>query len=151
MALVYTPECARPAHADASPNDTPTSYEDFLDVLANLTLSGPSLIIDCDRKRVQRNGESLELTRQEIDLLIHLALHTDEVVSRDELFESVWAHRELDAQSRTVDIHIRRLRVKLEDAELISTVRGQGYRFNSSTGISIRAVAAQRGQHTLAA
>lgn len=145
MALVYTPECAQ------SENDAPTSFEDFLTVLSNLPLSGASLVIDCDRKRVQRNGQTLELTRQEVELLVHLAIRVDEVVSRDELFASVWAHRDLDSQSRTVDIHIRRLRAKLDDAELISTVRGKGYRFNSCPAVAVRAVAAQRALHALAA
>lgn len=144
MALVYTPECPQS-------NDVPTSYDEFLEVLSNLTLTTKSLVIDCDRKRVYRNGVTIDLSRQELELLIHLALHADEVVSRDELFSSVWAHRNLDAQSRTVDIHIRRLRAKLQNEDLIATVRGKGYRFNSSPQISIRAVAAQHALHALAA
>lgn len=145
MALVYTPETASFAA------EAPTSFDDFLSVLSNLTLGGPSLVIDIDRKRAQRNNATLDLTRQEFDLLAHLALNADEAVSRAELVANVWAHRDLGSDSRTVDITVRRLRAKLDDAELISTIRGQGYRFNSSPAVAVRAVSAQLARHALAA
>lgn len=144
MALVYTPEttCA---------TVTPSSLDDFLNVLAGLSLGVPSLVIDCDRRRVQRNEATLDLTRQEFALLAYLATRADEAVSREELVAHVWANRDLGKDSRTVDITIRRLRVKLNDDELISTVRGQGYRFNSAPHVAVRAVAYQLSCHTLAA
>lgn len=146
MALVYTPESAVASEAGAD-----TTFEEFLDILAGLTLSPVSLAIDIDRKRVRRNQQDVELTAQEFALLAHLAVHADTTVSREELFTHVWAHRELGAQSRTVDAHIRRLRVKLDDPDLISTVRGAGYRLNSSPTIAITATQARARRIALAA
>ncbi len=146
MALVYTPEdtCTFDSAAD-------TTYEQFLNILAGLTLTQVNLTIDIDRKRVRRNCEDIELTTQEFALLAHLALNADHAVSRDELFSTVWAHRDLDAQSRTVDAHIRRLRVKLHDPDLISTVRGAGYRLNTSPTVAIIATQARARRIALAA
>lgn len=144
MALVYTPEPANTCNA-------PTSFDDFLNVLSGLSLGGPSLIVDCDRQQARRNNASLDLTRREFSLLEYLAVRADQVVSRDELVDTVWAHCDLGSDSRTVDIHIRRLRAKLEDAELISTIRGKGYRFNSSANVAVRAVAHHVSRHALAA
>lgn len=146
MALVYTPE---PAVAIETAADT--TFEEFLDILAGLPLSPLSLTIDVDRKRVCRNHQDVALTTQEFALLAHLAVHADSTVSREELFAQVWAHRSLDAQSRTVDAHIRRLRVKLHEPDLISTVRGEGYRLNSSPTIAITATQARAKRIALAA
>ena len=146
MSLVHTPE-----QLSAPRTSADTTFEEFLDILAGLTLSGAPLSIDIDRKRVSLNSETVELTTQEFELLAYLALRADTVVSRDELFASVWAHRQLDAQSRTVDAHIRRLRVKLADADLISTVRGAGYRFNSSPTVAVTATQDRARRIALAA
>lgn len=145
MALIYTPE---PAVADTAAD---TTYEEFLDILAGLTLSPTRLTIDIDRKQVRRNDQDVELTTQEFALLSHLVLCADHAVSREDLFSSVWAHRNLDAQSRTVDAHIRRLRVKLQDADLISTVRKEGYRFNTSPTVAVIATQARARRIALAA
>ena len=119
MTLVNTP--AASVRAD---NDTPTSYEEFLDVLAGLRLSSSRIDIDIDRGH---------------DLLAHLAANADRSVTRDELFASVWADADLGSDSRTVDAHIRRLRKKLSILpDLISTVRGEGYRFNSTPSVRVR-------------
>jgi len=139
MALVHTP--ARPAQTSAA-----SSFEDFLDVLDNLTL-GQNVVIDVDQRTVRIQQRKVDLTRQEFELLAHLARNCDRAVTRDELFETVWSNRGLDAESRTVDAHIRRLRRKLEVADLISTVRGEGYRFNSTPGVRVL----QTRRHALAA
>ena len=69
----------------------------------------------------------------------HLAANADRSVTRDELFASVWADADLGSDSRTVDAHIRRLRKKLSILpDLISTVRGEGYRFNSTPSVRVR-------------
>lgn len=146
MALVYTPESTVTSDCAAD-----TTFEEFLDILAGLTLSPVSLTIDVDRKQVRRNHQDIELTAQEFALLAHLATHADTTVSREELFTHVWANRNLDAQSRTVDAHIRRLRVKLHNPDLISTVRGEGYRLNSSPTIAITATQARERRIALAA
>ena len=142
MALVYTP--ARPAQTSTASSSS--SFEDFLDVRDNLTL-GQNVVIDVDQRTVRIQQRKVDLTRQEFELLAHLARNSDRTVTRDELFETVWSNRGLDAESRTVDAHIRRLRRKLEVADLISTVRGEGYRFNSTPGVRVL----QTRRHALAA
>ncbi|MDC4232902.1 winged helix-turn-helix domain-containing protein [Actinomyces sp. B33] len=132
MALVYTPAAATDA-------DAPTSYDDFLDVLAGLTLTANRLEIDIDRQTVTIAGRDAQLRGKEYQLLAHLAANADRIVSREELFATVWAGSGLGADSRTVDAHIRRLRAKLSTLpDAISTVRGRGYRFNSAPGVLVR-------------
>jgi DNA-binding response OmpR family regulator len=81
-----------------------------------------------------RHGtEDLSFTRREIELLIYLALHSDRPVSREELLTKVWGYaRNLDIETRTVDIHIAKIRRKIEAdpgvPENLITVRGAGYR-----------------------
>ena len=123
MTLVNTP-----AASVRAANDTPTSYEEFLDVLAGLRLSSSRIDIDIDRGQVTLDGRDAGLSAKEHDLLAHLAA-----------IASVWADSELGSDSRTVDAHIRRLRKKLSILpDLISTVRGEGYRFNSTPSVRVR-------------
>lgn len=80
---------------------------------------------------VRRRGEEIPLTRTEYHLLCEFADHPNMVLSRDQLLERVWGYEYL-GDSRLVDAHVRRLRVKIEDQpdepKLIVTVRGMGYR-----------------------
>jgi DNA-binding response OmpR family regulator len=80
---------------------------------------------------VLRNGEELSLTKTEYRLLCEFADHAGAVLSRDQLLERVWGYEYL-GDSRLVDAHVRRLRLKVEDhpddPKLIVTVRGIGYR-----------------------
>ena len=80
-----------------------------------------------------RRGEALALTKTEFLLLCEFAEHADMVLSRDQLLERVWGYDYL-GDSRLVDAHVRRLRVKVEDQPeeptLILTVRGIGYRLH---------------------
>lgn len=81
-----------------------------------------------------KGGVELALTKTELRLLIEFADHPNVVLSRDQLLERVWGYEYL-GDSRLVDAHIRRLRVKLEDSPnepvFITTARGLGYRFKS--------------------
>jgi DNA-binding response OmpR family regulator len=81
---------------------------------------------------VFKNGVELALTKTEFRLLAEFVDHPNMVLSRDQLLERVWGYEYL-GDSRLVDAHIRRLRVKLEDTpntpEFITTSRGSGYRF----------------------
>jgi DNA-binding response OmpR family regulator len=93
--------------------------------------AGP-LRIDPDRRTAQLDGNAIELTYVEFELLRTLAASPGRVFSRRALLEAVWgdaAYRE----PRTIDVHVRHLREKLErdpsDPDLILTVRGAGYRF----------------------
>lgn len=122
---------------DSSAAQAPTSFDDFLSVLGNLRLAPRSLTIDIARRTVTLDRKDVDLTHQEFELLAHLAANADRAVSREELFATVWSNRGLGEDSRTVDAHIRRLRRKLDDADLISTVRGRGYRFNSAPSVRV--------------
>jgi DNA-binding response OmpR family regulator len=76
----------------------------------------------------------LSLTRTEFRMLCEFAEHADAVLSRDQLLEHVWGYEYL-GDSRLVDAHVRRLRLKIEDTpdepQRIVTVRGLGYRLIS--------------------
>lgn len=90
------------------------------------------LVIDLDRREVVVRGETLRLKPQEFELLVFLARHRGMALSRDLLLERVWGW-DYGGGSRTVDVHVRWLREKVEadpaDPERIVTVRGVGYCF----------------------
>lgn len=132
-------------------DSTPTSFDDFLSVLDNLRLAPARVDLDLERGQVVVDHAVVVLTHQEFRLLAHLARNADRTVSREELFSTVWSDRGLDAESRTVDAHIRRLRAKLDTPDLISTVRGEGYRFNSAPSVLVRSGQLARRRTALAA
>ncbi len=87
------------------------------------------LRMDFDAREATVAGRALSLTPREFDLLAFLARHPGRVVSRDELLRKVWGYDYL-GETRTVDVHVRRLRMKLGDEHpLIDTVTGSGYKF----------------------
>lgn len=88
-----------------------------------------TLVIDQDCREVQRGTTQIELTTREFDLLCALAHQPGHVFSREELLQRVWGD-DFVGVDRVVDVHINTLRRKLEDdASLIQTVRGVGYKF----------------------
>jgi len=91
-----------------------------------------NLLIDLQRREVKLNNNSVPLKPMEFDLLHFLALNKGIVVSRDQILESVWGW-DFNGGSRTVDVHMRWLREKIEPNSAlptrIITVRGVGYRF----------------------
>lgn len=93
--------------------------------------SRPSgVLIDLARREVHLDGESLNLTFKEFELLNYLVENGTRTVGRDELLEGLWRNAEEVPNERTIDVHIRRLRSKLGRlANTVRTVRGQGYRF----------------------
>jgi len=102
------------------------------DAPADLLQIGP-IRIDRAAHRVAIENDEVELTPTEYKLLITLAERRGRVQARGHLLETVWEAAP-DIQTRTVDMHIQRLRTKLGDAgDLIETVRGFGYRMRSST------------------
>lgn len=94
-----------------------------------------SLQIDMNRYEVRKNGEPLDLTLREFELLRYLAEREDRVFSREQLLEDVWGY-EYYGDIRTVDVTVRRLREKLEDdpgdPKYIITKRGIGYYFKKA-------------------
>jgi DNA-binding response OmpR family regulator len=96
------------------------------------SLSFDNLSIDLNRCEVMLEGDILPLKPKEYELLASLALHKGQVLSRPQLMQSVWGW-DYSVDSRTVDVHIRWLRRKIEsdpdNPTRIITVRGIGYRF----------------------
>jgi DNA-binding response OmpR family regulator len=90
---------------------------------------GTRLTADFDAVSVAVDGDSIRLTRREFELLRYLVQNKNRVVSRDRLLERVWGYDRL-VETRSVDVHVGRLRNKLRDAgRQIETVVGLGYRF----------------------
>ena len=92
------------------------------------------ITVNLARRTVMKNGKLIDLTMKEFDLLTSLMLSKGRVLNRDQLMEKVW-DVEFCGDARTVDVHIRYLRQKIEDESenprYILTVRGVGYRFAS--------------------
>jgi DNA-binding response OmpR family regulator len=78
-------------------------------------------------REVHVDGSEVELTQREFDLLDYLLLHAGQVVTRDQLLESVWGFL-APGETRTVEVHVAQLRKKLGLPGLIKTVRGLGYK-----------------------
>ena len=96
------------------------------------TLECGGLKVDITRHTVEKNGENVELTAKEFDLLAMLMKNRGKVLTRDNLLDKVWGE-EYFGDTRTVDVHVRYLRQKVENDPdkpvLIQTVRGVGYKF----------------------
>jgi len=84
------------------------------------------LIIDKNKYLVFKNGEKIILPRKEFELLSLLANSPKKIFTRDEIYELIW-RKEFITKNRSVDVHIRRLRVKL-GGQYIKTIKGLGYR-----------------------
>ncbi len=94
------------------------------------------LRLDPGTHRVQGHGQPLELGPTEFRLLHFFMTHPERVYARTQLLDQVWGD-DVFVEERTVDVHIRRLRLALEPSghsELIQTVRGSGYRFSAEVG-----------------
>jgi len=93
------------------------------------------LSINMDEYLVKYKGEVIEMPPKEIELLYYLASHANRVFTREQLLESVWGF-EFFGDSRTVDVHIKRLREKFPDSEQygwqIKTVWRVGYKFENN-------------------
>ncbi len=93
------------------------------------------LVVDKARYAVVVNGRELDMPPKELELLFFLAKHPNRVFTREQLLENVWGY-DFYGESRTVDVHIKRIREKLDDAGghpawLIKTVWGVGYKFET--------------------
>lgn len=92
------------------------------------TLNFRHMQIDLDARRVFVEGQEIELTTTEFELLKALAQNAGRVMSRERLLEKVW-ETDYYGDLRVVDVHIGHIRQKIGHPELIATVRGVGYRF----------------------
>jgi len=92
----------------------------------DVTAVGPVMLARGARE-VRVDGREVELTQREFDLLEYLLRHKGQVVTRDQLLESVWGFISPGA-TRTVEVHVAQLRKKLGHPDLIRTVRGLGYK-----------------------
>ncbi len=86
-------------------------------------------VLDTRNKVVTENEKDLDLRRKEYELFEYLARNKERTVSRCELLDHVWDYREY-VGSNTIDVHIKRLRDKLSDKGIISTVHGIGYKIH---------------------
>jgi DNA-binding response OmpR family regulator len=95
-------------------------------------LSAGSLVLDLRGRTVRRDGVEVQLKPKEFDLLAFLVKHAGQVFTREQLLEQVWGYQFFGG-SRTVDVHVRWLREKLEESpgspQHLLTVRGVGYKF----------------------
>jgi two-component system response regulator RegX3 len=101
--------------------------------LANQIVLAGGVEIDAQNLAGRRGAQELAFTRREIDILQYLKANSERPVPRDELLHRVWGYaNDVDLETRTVDIHIAKLRRKIEpDPKLpvnLVTVRGAGYR-----------------------
>ena len=94
--------------------------------LAAETLDYGGIEMDLAAHRVRRDGKAVQLGPTEYRLLRHFLENQLRVFSRQQLLETVWPHSE-DIELRTVDVHIRRLRLALNEPDIIRTVRSAGY------------------------
>ncbi|MFD8566914.1 response regulator transcription factor [Streptomyces sp. NPDC057694] len=95
------------------------------------TVRAGDVEVDLDARRVLADGAAVELTTKEFDILAVLAARAGTAVSREQLLDEVWgdAHHGV---SRSLDVHLTQLRAKLSRPELLTTIRGFGYRFGDS-------------------
>jgi DNA-binding response OmpR family regulator len=102
---------------------------------ADKKVSFGQVVVDLQKLRVDKNGKMVYLTPTEYRLLRNLVTHPEQVFSRDSLLEIVWGYDSSVDSHRTVDVHMRHLREKLEDdpadPRWLVTVRGTGYMFTA--------------------
>jgi DNA-binding response OmpR family regulator len=98
-------------------------------------LTAEEVRVDLDRREVNKGERQIEMPARLFDLLVYMMRHRGMVLTRDRLLEHVWGY-DFAGDTRTVDVHIRWLREKVEEDPsnpiIIQTVRGVGYRFKSA-------------------
>ncbi len=113
------------ADVDLGPAETPPA----------LPRDVAGLRLDTRARTVSRDGRRLDLSRLEYELLLFLSRNPRQVFSRNQLLGHVWGHTRTTV--RTVDVHVSRLRTKLGDPEVVTTVYGVGYRLSGEVGVTI--------------
>ncbi len=109
------------------------AYGDFADAAGGRVIRHGDLLIDLDRRRVQRGSRRIALTPTEFEILRHLASRPGRVYTRGELLELLRDYEALDQDEKTINVHVSHLREKIEDDPsqpvFVQTVRGVGYAF----------------------
>jgi len=94
------------------------------------------LEVDVPALKVRRDGKEIEITKREAAIIQYFAANPNRVISREELYKEVWQETMTDLGTRTMDMHIAKLRSKIEtspaDPQIIKTVRGAGYKYETS-------------------
>ncbi|WP_341360163.1 response regulator transcription factor [Georgenia sp. M64] len=124
-------ETAGPAEVEARLRMVAERTKDEAAEVAPEQLEAGELVIDASAYTARVRGRTLDLTYKEFELLKHLVQHPGRVLTRAQLLQEVWGY-DYYGGTRTVDVHIRRLRAKLgsEHDQMIGTVRNVGYRFD---------------------
>ncbi len=109
------------------------AYGDLADAAGGRVIRHDDLVIDLERRRVQRGQRRISLTATEFEILRHLASRPGRVFSRRELLELLRDYEALDQDEKTINVHVSHLRDKIEDdpsmPRFVLTVRGAGYAF----------------------
>ena len=109
------------------------AYGDYADAAGGRVIRHGDLLIDLERRRVQRGTRRIALTATEFEILRHLASRPGRVFSRRELLELLRDYEALDQDDKTINVHVSHLRDKIEDdpsaPRFVLTVRGVGYAF----------------------
>lgn len=126
----------------------------LIEVLQQLTTDSPAppapetVRIHVASRSVHIGSRTAALTRVEFDLLLHLARHPRHVLTRHQLMTAIWNGDR--GRSRTVDVHVRRLRSKVGTAgTIVETVRGVGYRLSRHAHVIVIATDGRSGQGSL--
>jgi DNA-binding response OmpR family regulator len=109
------------------------AYGDLSNAAGGRVIRHADLVIDLERRRVQRGNRRIGLTATEFEILRHLASRPGRVFSRRELLELLRDYEALDQDEKTINVHVSHLRDKIEDdpssPQFVLTVRGAGYQF----------------------
>jgi len=109
------------------------AYGDLADAAGGRVIRHRDLLIDLDRRRVQRGDRRISLTPTEFEILRHLASKPGRVYTRGELLDLLRDYEALDQDEKTINVHVSHLRDKIEDdpaaPAFVMTVRGVGYAF----------------------
>jgi DNA-binding response OmpR family regulator len=109
------------------------AYGDLANAAGGRVIRHDDLVIDLERRRVQRGNRRIGLTATEFEILRHLASRPGRVFNRRELLELLRDYEALDQDEKTINVHVSHLREKIEDdpsePRFVLTVRGAGYQF----------------------
>ena len=109
------------------------SYGDLSDAVGGRVIRHGDLLIDLERRRVQRGDRRVSLTPTEFEILRHLASRPGRVYTRSELLDLLRDYEALDQDEKTINVHVSHLRDKIEDdpahPAFVQTIRGVGYAF----------------------